>query len=759
MADRNAQILISLKNAASPEVQRLVADNRNLIASLQQTGVSLDAAERKMLALAQAEARARAATGDLTGSQNVLTGALGATTRESTAAYNAQTQLVNVQKKAAGETGGLSGALGGLKTALGVVGLAFSVQQVIAFGSAAAGSALQLRETQNGLRAIAGSVATYNQALATARQQQILFGGTLQENIEGLTGLTITARQSGASLQTLVDLSQRLAILDPSQGAAGARIALSEALSGDPTSLARRYEIPRAALAKLRDESTTTAAKLQIISEYLDRVGITSESVAGRVDATAKSYRSAGAALDNLKNFLGTVVADGFRPYADSIADAQKKVDFFSANLATFGDRQAAVYGITEQLTQATLRSADADDRAAQAALAETDIEQQRILRANAHAAALGVLANAITAETVALQRSSEESIADAAAKAALEVKTKLLAAQTDQAVASFLQLNPAIDAAGVTALVAAGKIDPLIGRLVALKIEAINSARELLNFSLAQGALGGSAAAQAVAAGRTLGGGPTIGAAGLGAGARGAADQAFAQNNALRRSEFQLRLAQATTAAQRIAILKEELTLTTDQVTKNGILAQIANEQQSKAKAHTGELGKQLNLEERIRDSKEAQYKAQLDLAELLIRDRQDRRKEDQELARAQRIQRSGRASQLFKDAAADAAALIEIERQQRALAIQEKGLTAGGTVINGRIYQSRQAGQGISPIPVPGGAPPLVGGGAQTQIGLAGLPQIEVLVTLDGQQIAANVVTRLRGGLAASQSAGAAP
>lgn len=160
----------------------------------------------------------------------------------------------------------------------GLAGGAFSINAAISAGQ----SALRLRETQNGLQAVAGSTENYARTLRIARQQQELFGGTLEENIQGLTGLTITSRQSGASLETLIDLSQRLAVLDPSQGAAGARIALSEALAGDPVSLARRYEIPRAALARLRDETTSAGEKLLIIDQYLNKVGVTSESVAGR---------------------------------------------------------------------------------------------------------------------------------------------------------------------------------------------------------------------------------------------------------------------------------------------------------------------------------------------------------------------------------------------------------------------------------------------------------------------------------------------
>jgi hypothetical protein len=141
------------------------------------------------------------------------------------------------------------------------------------------------------------------------------------------------------------------------------------------------------------------------------------------------------------------------------------------------------------------------------------------------------------------------------------------------------------------------------------------------------------------------------------------------------------------------------------------------------------------------------------------IIRDRQQRRQEDQEIKTAQRILGSGRASQQFKDAAADKLALIGIEQQQRILDINEKLATAGGQIIGGRVFQGKPVGDvrlaPIGQIPPSGALPaiPTSPGAA----GNTGLPQIEVLVTLDGQQIAANVVTRLRGGLSGATSAGA--
>jgi hypothetical protein len=203
-----------------------------------------------------------------------------------------------------------------------------------------------------------------------------------------------------------------------------------------------------------------------------------------------------------------------------------------------------------------------------------------------------------------------------------------------------------------------------------------------------------------------------------------------------------------ARTSQERIAILKREQAATTDQAEKLRIQAQIEAERNSGATRHTKELNSQLSTQERIRDSVEAQYKAQLDAQELTIRDRQERRKEEQEIRRAQRILASGRASQQFKDAAADRLALIAVEREQRAQAIREKTATAGGTLINGRIFQSQPtlSGGGVplaAPQAVAGGAP----GAPPPAAAPAGAGNLVVQFVVDGQVIANAIIPQVLG------------
>jgi hypothetical protein len=186
----------------------------------------------------------------------------------------------------------------------------------------------------------------------------------------------------------------------------------------------------------------------------------------------------------------------------------------------------------------------------------------------------------------------------------------------------------------------------------------------------------------------------------------------------------------------------QKEAQFTTTQAERNTIEAQIISIRNSGDKAHTSELNKQLNLEERIYDSKNKQLQASLDARAAEIQDRQAKRDEDVKLRTSANIIKAlgGRTdvrAQDFRARAEDAAALIDIERQQRGLNLEEKQATAGARVINGKIYQSKPGGgapagetpQATGPItPVGAGLP--AGGGAAGASASSNLMTINVLV-----------------------------
>ncbi len=224
--------------------------------------------------------------------------------------------------------------------------------------------------------------------------------------------------------------------------------------------------------------------------------------------------------------------------------------------------------------------------------------------------------------------------------------------------------------------------------------------------------------------------------------------------------------LLQTGTHQQKIALLKAEYdrqVQLTGASSKQAIEAQTAlilerqaaeSAAESAATRATTELGKQLSLEERIRDSKEQQLSATLDASSAVIRDRQQRREEDAGLKLAESRLANPNLTADQRQAVQDTRDLILISQQQRALAIRAQLATAGGAIVGGRILQSHA---GALPALGPsGGLPSLPPLGALGGLG-GSAGGVDVFVTLDGQQIAATVVTRLRGGLAQAGSAGA--
>lgn len=505
----------------------------------------------------------------------------------------------------------------GLGQLAGLAGANFGIQALVNAG----GSALSLRETQNSLQAITGNVQTYTRVLQIARQQQELFGGTLEENIQGLTGLTITSKQSGAQLEQLIDLSQRLAVLDPSQGAPGARIALSEALSGDPTSLAKRYEIPRAALAKLRDEGTSAAEKLLIIDQYLNRVGITSASVAGKIDQDALAFRRAKAEIEEATLKLGDysarlaaipargitglldrgTVAPGaqdaggqlqsnlvaqatsFEDYARRVRTANNEINAAFAKDPIAGALARQLFGL-QQLTPAQFAYAQS--------LIATGTSQQQAIQATQQ------LADVSSAFVETQNRTTRGSQEADAAFTALGPKILQVAGMSDTNKRAVLGLLQAYASGNQSIPGFREALDSLARSHEIAAARAQDEARETNRLSqaflnvvspanAAASAIDGVAGAQRnlsnLRIDRNTAANLTGGiAAGLGLGAGQVSGRVLADQTALQASRDQLALARAKTAAERIAILQRQLGRQATEEGRNRILAQIEAEKQA---------------------------------------------------------------------------------------------------------------------------------------------------------------------------------
>lgn len=241
-------------------------------------------------------------------------------------------------------------ALAALQGVGGALAAAFGVQQLAAFTGQAVQAANQLEDVQQSLRVVAGDVATYERAIQVAQQSQRLFGGSLADNISELQGFVLTSRTAGVSLESLVTVSRQLALLDPAQGLRGASIALRELLAGNPTSLAQRFELPRATLRALTNESATTTDRLAALSRFLAEAGITAEALDGRLQNTSQTYRDLGVAADQARTSIGRLIADGLEPLARSATEGLNAVSELTNRLSGQGN----------QFTQAAQQAASA---------------------------------------------------------------------------------------------------------------------------------------------------------------------------------------------------------------------------------------------------------------------------------------------------------------------------------------------------------------------------------------------------------------
>lgn len=275
------------------------------------------------LSHAQALARLAAAEGNTAEAVEILKRALDSADKSTTQAIRAQTQLAQLQGRLRGEIAGtrssleqLSKTASGFGAALGAAGFAIGIQQLGQFAIGAAQQANQLEKVQASLRAVAGDQRTYNEALSIAEANQRLFGGTLAANIAPLQQFLFISNRTGASLQQLNDVAQLLATVNPAAGIEGAGFSLSEALSGDVTSIVERFNLPRAAIRELLKESQNAGEVLDGITALLAEQGVTAETLSASLNTTASTYDRLGAAISNATTQLGSYIAQALQPAA-----------------------------------------------------------------------------------------------------------------------------------------------------------------------------------------------------------------------------------------------------------------------------------------------------------------------------------------------------------------------------------------------------------------------------------------------------------
>lgn len=188
-----------------------------------------DAALKQAMANARAEYSARNYAAAIAILKNALND-----TKASTMQASQATELLNrIQTRASGAQRGIGGNLFyAVKALNSYVGAAFALEAVAFAFYDVVRAGNELEKTHITLRALSGTTQRYTEVVAAAQSQQGLFGGSLQQNLEDMTSFSFVANQTGLSIEALVNIARRLAILDPQQGIKGAAIALKEFFSG-----------------------------------------------------------------------------------------------------------------------------------------------------------------------------------------------------------------------------------------------------------------------------------------------------------------------------------------------------------------------------------------------------------------------------------------------------------------------------------------------------------------------------------------------
>jgi hypothetical protein len=432
-----------------------------------------------------------------------------------------------------GTAGGLAGSIGNLAGSLGTlgtVGAAIGIAKVGLDLAEAGANADLVRQRFDGL---ATSAHTTGDALI--RALRAASGGEISDlslelaaNRAQILGVAHSADEMSTLLAIARDRAQQLgtssskAFDDLVTGLGRGSPLILDNL-GIMVSVKAANEQYAASLGKTAGALTEAEQKQALINAVLAQGRASLAQTGGAVESTASKIAQAQASIDNFKTAFGALLAQGVAPVAQGLTDlanvtqgtatssanatiaalnfqrtliglppiaqaqAQAMRDAAAAQDATAVSAQAAA---AAQI-QAGAAAYDANVAAAQAqaqAAAQTQAAMQAqsaalaqtggAYGAYAQAANQAGIANQAAAAQIqfsaqAMLTSAETSVLATARQQAQQAATAALAQETNAAAQSFLNMNPTIDAAGIAAAVAAGRVPPLVGELAALMQQA----------------------------------------------------------------------------------------------------------------------------------------------------------------------------------------------------------------------------------------------------------------------------------------------
>ena len=167
-------------------------------------------------------------------------------------------------------------------------------------------------------------------AIDKIRQESIRLGVDLTE----LAPAFLPKVQDLEQFTKIGELVASLANLDPAQGAAGARLALSEALSGDVTSLRRRFEIDVTPIKEAQSEFGELEGLLVGLEEVLKARGQDFETLSQTASVTFNQTKQIA---EDAKTTFGEPILDAlkedFQSFNQFLLDNKDTIDILAGSL------------------------------------------------------------------------------------------------------------------------------------------------------------------------------------------------------------------------------------------------------------------------------------------------------------------------------------------------------------------------------------------------------------------------------------------
>ncbi len=486
------------------------------------------------LRLAQAQARLALAEGDSARASSILSTALQTNTAASERASLAvQTQIARIESGSGafqqfGQAAGQSllsviGPAAAATAAIGALrGVADSVGEAFAFK---AGLDQQRAAIEVQLRGVRDTGQVFSQAAAYANRYKL----TQQETTDAIQAALPVVRNSKVSMEDILGTFDRLRVRSPEKTFQDAARALSELQAGQVTSIEHLFNVPAADANRMKQEIAGGADAIKVVSDYLTRAGIGMDALAAKTTGAAGALKDVQIAEENVKlaeaqlasgpglvaldikaralTGISRLLSSDFSSAGQSISGTFQAVtaqaEVYRSTLNRTGSETSAFIAAWNAMSQAQNEAATQSQNAAASLSATEQAEQQAAQAAAQQAAAQQAAATAIANNTALItdqngrltemaavtREAAEQSLLDSEAKALQGQQTQVLQEQTRFAAEAFMQLHPSISAAGVASLVMAGQLDPLIGQLVAVRLQAQQAQAALLAVANARNA------------------------------------------------------------------------------------------------------------------------------------------------------------------------------------------------------------------------------------------------------------------------------